>query len=168
MVLLSLEGVGDMEEECYWNLGSGSRVLLWYSDDNVWHEAMIGLIVSDEDAYIYTPDHDLYRERLSCKGAVGPVKLRGLGPRMTLPRNLRARAYRFREKVDDDFIRKVVKEAHTLARAEIGDEVAAPIHVVDRDGLRVEVDTFFVGGFIRRRRTLTAAPTQGVKSPNLG
>ena len=43
-----------------------------YADDTVWHEAMIGLVVGEEEAYIYTPDHDLYRECLGCKGVHGP------------------------------------------------------------------------------------------------
>ena len=86
MVQLSLGDLGDAEEGCYLDQTTGSRVLLWYSDDNAWHELMIGLIVSDKEAYIYTPDHDLYVEKLNCKGGrTGPVKLRGLGPRLTLP-----------------------------------------------------------------------------------
>ena len=50
MALLSLDGVGDVEEECYRKLTSGSRVLLWYADNTVWHEAMIGLVVGGEGA----------------------------------------------------------------------------------------------------------------------
>ena len=164
MVQLSLEGIGDVEEACYQGLTSGSRVLLWYNDDNVWHEALIGLIVGDEDAYIYTPDADLYLESLGCKGVHGPVKLRGLGPRMTLPRNLRARVYRFKEKITDETIRRVVRESMALARSERGGEPEPPTHICNSDGMKVEIDVFFGGHFLTRRRTKTATAADD-KSP---
>ncbi|CAL1149575.1 unnamed protein product, partial [Cladocopium goreaui] len=113
---LSTEGVGAAEVEYYRDLGLARRVLLWYSGDTVWHEALLGLIANDECAYIYTPDHDLYLERVSCKCSEGPVKLKGLTARMGLPRNLRARAYRFREAITNDVIKKVFRDSVKLAR----------------------------------------------------
>lgn len=154
MARLSLDGVGDVEEACYRDLTSGSRVLLWYSDDNVWHEAMIGLVLGGEEAYIYTPDKDLYRECLGCKGTHGPSKLRGLGPRMTLPRNLRARAYRFRDAISDDDIKRIIRESLALAREELGHEGVPPTEVCNSAGTRMTLEAFFGGPFVQRRLTL--------------
>ena len=43
-------GVGDVEVDVYQNLKAGQRILLWYSDDTVWHEALVGLVVGGEGA----------------------------------------------------------------------------------------------------------------------
>ncbi|CAK9070805.1 unnamed protein product [Durusdinium trenchii] len=119
MADLSLEGVGDVEEECYRNLTSGSRVLLWYSDDHVWHEALIGLVLGGEQVVMYTPDKDLYIESIGCKGLEGPIRLRGLKPDLGLPSRLRAPAYRFREIISDTLIKQVFRDSVKLAEREV-------------------------------------------------
>lgn len=150
MVKLRQSLAGDVEEECYREIGPGKRILLWYQDDTVWHEAMVGLVVDEEQAVIYTPDQDLYVERLSCLGEEGPVKLRGLKERLTLPRNLRARAYRFREKISDEVIKKVFRDSLALAREEgFNDEV--PERMYNANGELVAVDDMFGGSFVRTR-----------------
>ena len=63
-----MEGVGDVEEACYLGLKPGSRILLWYADDSVWHEALVGLVLGGEEIVMYTPDKDLYVEAVGCKG----------------------------------------------------------------------------------------------------
>ncbi len=113
-----MEGVGDVEEACYQGLKPGSRILLWYADDTVWHEALVGLVLEGDEIVMYTPDQDLYVEKVGCKGDQGPIKLRGLLPNGNLPRNLRAAAYRFREKVTDDLIRQVFRDSLALADGE--------------------------------------------------
>ena len=113
-----MEGVGDVEEACYLGLKPGSRILLWYADDSVWHEALVGLVLGGEEIVMYTPDKDLYVQAIGCKGDYGPVKLKGLLPNGNLPRNLRAPAYRFREKVTDELIRQVFRDALALAGGE--------------------------------------------------
>jgi len=52
MARLSEVGVGDVEVACYLGLMPGRRFLVFYSYDDVWHEAMIALIVGGEEAYI--------------------------------------------------------------------------------------------------------------------
>ena len=150
MVKLDPLRAGDVEEGCYREVGPGKRVLLWYPDDSVWHEAMVGLVVDEEQAVIYTPDQDLYVERLSCLGEEGPTKLRGLKERLTLPRNLRAKAYRFRERITDEVIKKVFRQSLTMAREEgFSDEV--PEMAFNASGEAVTVDELFGGSFVRSR-----------------
>lgn len=151
---------GDVEEACYRNLRSGSRFLLWYSDDSVWHEAMIGVVVDSEHAVIHTPDGDTYVEKISCRGTEGPAKLRGLTSTLTLPRNLRAPAYRLRGRRTDDYIKQVFRDALKAAEEE-GYTPETPDEIVDRSGKVVSLDTFFGGSFVRRRRTLGGATVAG-------
>ena len=139
-----------MEVEFYRGLVPGKRALLFYSDDTVWHEALIALIVSDEDAVIYTPDGDLYVETLSCKGVVGPVKLRGLISGNRLPSGLGASAYRFKQKISDELLRKVFRDAMSLAESD-GYDVVQPDYVIDAKGALVSFDDLFGGRFLRRR-----------------
>lgn len=68
MAKLSTEDLGDVEVEYYQNIVPGTRAFVWYADDNVWHEILIGLIVSGDEVYIYTPDGDLYREKINYRG----------------------------------------------------------------------------------------------------
>ena len=100
---------------CLNSLAPGRRILGWYAGDNVWHEMMIGLVVSSELTVIYTPDGDPYMENLTYDRASGPIKLRSLGPRLTLPRNLRAPAYRFRGAITNNLIKSVALGALKLA-----------------------------------------------------
>lgn len=150
MVKLRPSLAGDVEEECYREIGPGKRILLWYQDDTVWHEAMVGLVIDEEQAVIYTPDQDLYVEKLSCLGDEGPAKLRGLKERFTLPRNLRAKAYRFREKITDEVIKTVFRQSLALAKEEgFNDEI--PDNIYNSLGEAVTVDELFGGTFVRTR-----------------
>ena len=115
-VKLDPVGVGDVEVDVYQNLRAEQRILLWYNDDDVWHEALVGLVIGGEEAVIYTPDADLYVEKLGCKGVTGPVKLRGLGPRLGYPRGLHGRIYQFRAAPSDDLIRKVIRDSISLTK----------------------------------------------------
>ena len=108
---------------------------------------------------IHTPDGDTYVERLSCLGDEGPAKLRGLTSNLTLPRNLRARAYRFRGRMTDDYIKQVFREALKVAEDE-GFTPEIPSEFVDKGGNCVDLNGFFGGSFVRRRRTLGAAGGQ--------
>ena len=139
-----------MEEACYLGLKPGSRVLLWYADDSVWHEALVGLVLGGEEIVMYTPDKDLYVEAVGCKGDYGPVKLRGLLPNGNLPRNLRAPAYRFCEKVTDEMIRQVFRDALALADGE-GRHYTMPTQAMNQAFEAVSLDALFGGKFLRTR-----------------
>ena len=156
-----------MEEACYRSLKSGSRFLLWYTDDDVWHEAMLGVVVGPEHAVIHTPDGDAYVERLSCLGEEGPAKLRGLTSRLSLPRNLRARAYRFRGKMTDDYIKQMFRDALKAAEEE-GYSPEVPSEIVDKEGKTVDLNGYFGGSFVRRRRTIVDAGVDAGKNKEQG
>ncbi len=141
---------GDVEEAYYRDLGAGRRCLFWYSDDTVWHEALIGLIVDAEHAVIYTPDEDLYVERISCQGEEGPAKMKGLLPNLNLPRNLRARAYRFKKTITDLTIKSVFRDSLALARAE-GWAFDLPSEIWDEHGAKQDLNGFFGGTFVENR-----------------
>ena len=129
-------------------------MLLWYTDDDVWHEALVALIVNDEDAYIYTPDGDLYVEKLTCKGVTGPARLKGLPASHRLPSTLGAAAYRFRERITDDVLKRVIRDAFIDAEKE-GLHPVKPDVVCDASGKLVGLDEFYGGSFLRRRLTRT-------------
>ena len=143
-------GSSDVEEACYLGLKPGSRILLWYADDSVWHEALVGLVLGGEEIVMYTPDKDLYVEAVGCKGDYGPIRLRGLLPNGNLPRNLRARAYRFREKVTDELIRQVFRDALSLADGE-DRHYTMPTQAVNQAFEVVSIDALFGGKFLRTR-----------------
>lgn len=112
--------IGDVEAALYQGLIPGRRILLWYDDDDVYHEGMIGLVVGGTEVVLHTPDKDLYIEDVSCVGATGPTKIRGLYARHRIPRGLGAAAYRFREPITDEVIKRVIRKSLSLAEEEKG------------------------------------------------
>lgn len=156
MAALSLENLGDVEVESYRKLKPGSHILLWYSDDSVWHEALIAYIVGDSRAVIYTPDHDMYIEDIGCNGE-GPVKMKGMVENRRLPRNLRARAYRFKNRFTDSDLRRVFRDGISVA-AEAGEDIVNPEFVLDSAGGEVDFSTFFGGDFVRHRASVKGPP----------
>ena len=52
----------------------GSRALVWYTGDSVWHERLLVYPVSDSVWFVATPDRDAFAERLT------GVRRNGLGP----------------------------------------------------------------------------------------
>lgn len=65
---------------------------------------------------MYTPDGDFYVEKIGCRGREGP---------RTSARGLHGRVYRFKDTIDDDVIRRVIRDSIALVETETG--VAAPI-----------------------------------------
>ena len=57
----------------------GQIAVVWYSDDNVYHERLMVWKVTDTKWYVLTPDGDLYAEDWSGLVDDGPVsfKLKG-------------------------------------------------------------------------------------------
>lgn len=149
MATLDPNGVGDVEVGYYRSLKPGSRVFLWYSDDNVWHENLIAHVVGGDEVVLWTPDGDLYIESVACKGDVGPVKLRGLKPHGKLPRFTKP-VYRFKTAISDDDIRRIVRDGYNLAVKE-GRSPMVPTEVVDSHNAVVAIDDFFGGPFLPRR-----------------
>ncbi len=103
-----------------------------------------------DEIVMYTPDQDLYMEKVGCKGDQGPIKLRGLLPNGNVPRNLTAPAYRFREKVTDDLIRQVFRDSLALADGE-SKSYTMPAQAVNHSFSTVSIDALFGGKFLRTR-----------------
>ena len=76
-VRLDLQGMGDVEVGYYRDLRAGQRILLWYTDDHVWHDNLVGLVIGGEEVVLYTPDDDLYIEKIGCKGSKAPSSFGG-------------------------------------------------------------------------------------------
>ena len=162
---LRTDGIGAVEVECYRNIKAGTHVLLWYDDDDVWHEALVMFVIGGEEVILYTPDHDLYIEKIGCKGIDGPSKLRGLTDRGTLPRNLRGRAYRFRVQPTETELRSVFRQATKIAEEERR-MTDLPEEIIDHSGAVRSLDAFFGGHFVRHRKSLGVSPAHGdVNSP---
>lgn len=134
--------------ECYRNIVPGSRVLVWYADDDVWHEILVGLIVGNSEVIIYTPDDDLYREDISCAGASGPVKLRGLGRDFKVAGKILKPVYRFRQPITDEILKKAIRDSMKLAEDD-GIAVGLPPKVLNAAGTLVDLDVLFGGPFMR-------------------
>eukprot|EP00438_Fugacium_kawagutii_P029259 Skav200683 [mRNA] locus=scaffold1446:222610:229350:+ [translate_table: standard] len=160
MATLNLRGADAAGVECLQSLKPGRRILLWYSDDDVWHEAMIGVVANSELAVIYTPDGDLYLENLTYDPVSGPVKLRSLKPNMTLPRNLRASAYRFKGAISDEKIKSVFRESLKLVEDE-GIAVQMPdvtdVQCGDRTALALRQGVFVKVEMIRTTEAIDYA-----------
>ena len=80
----------------------GTKVVVFYTDDDVWHERLILLPSREENTYwIITPDGDIYEEDLGGKAIDGPDRVRVVPPGVRTLANLRRGVYRFREDPTD-------------------------------------------------------------------
>ena len=76
----------------------GTKVVVFYTDDDVWHERLILLPSREENTYwIITLDGDIYEEDLGGKAIDGPDRVRVVPPQLRTLANLRRGVYRFRE-----------------------------------------------------------------------
>ncbi|CAE8693166.1 unnamed protein product [Polarella glacialis] len=134
-------------------------LLVFYDDDDVWHERLLLYPIQGLRWYVLTPDGDEYGETL--RGDItGPSRIRRLGPNYATPGALYAGAYRFKDYPDDDEMRGLIRRGHGEAVQECaasGQAVAIPTHVLQSDGTRLELDAYFGGHFIARRLTRAGA-----------
>ena len=88
-------------------------------------------------------------------------------PNMNLPRNLRAPAYRFRDRITDERVKQVLRDSLDVAEAE-GYVVELPKKVVDAAGQEIDLNTMFGGHFLRRRIVAPAGriPAEGFAADN--
>ncbi|CAE7628065.1 pksN [Symbiodinium sp. CCMP2592] len=128
----------------FWKLRPGNKAVVYYDDDDVWHERRVLLPGGSPESYwVRTPDADLYEEDFQGGSSEGPRRVRHVpfGVK-TLP-NLRVAVYRFKEDLTDDDLRKWIKEAiqeHTRSygrepdlsdvQVELADGSLAPIQDV--------------------------------------
>lgn len=151
MALLPL----DEGEEVDWNrflseLAPGSLVLVYYEDDDVYHERYILWALGNDEFVILTPDFDRYVESYAVRG--GDITDLVLLPRSRrLPSGLGARAYRFAEYLEHDELRKQIRGAFADGRAHLGVDPPLPVYAVNQEGNKIAFDDFFGGHFLARR-----------------
>ena len=104
-------------EECCSKLLPGSYVMVWYSDDNVWHERLCLWPLGRYRWIIYTPDRDLYVEEFG-GGGDGPEKIRLVGPRGGVG-GVRGGMYCFPSRPDEGQLRKLILEAAAESEHEV-------------------------------------------------
>ena len=104
---------------CLRTLRPGSRFVCFYDDDEVWHERYALWPANRKGTawYIFTPDQDLYAERLDHGDEDdGPRLLRAVRDGGKLP-TLNRRCYRFDEPLTDQDIRRHIRAARREAEA---------------------------------------------------
>ena len=101
----------------------GTKVVVFYTDDDVWHERLVLLPSRDENTYwIITPDADIYEEDLGGKAINGPDRVRVVPPGVRTLANLRRGVYRFRDDPTDSFLEEKVREAWQQHRSSYGSQ----------------------------------------------
>ena len=137
-------------EEAFWSeLLPGGYLVVFYSDDNVWHERVLLAEADSQHWVIETPDGDMYVENVACTSPEdGPCRAVALDETGELPVFLRGRTYRFKDFYNDATLLIKMKDAAELA-VEMGFE--RPSHTVYLDALgeRRPLPVARVGG--RRR-----------------
>ena len=131
----------------FWKYPIGTKAVVWYSDDVVWHERYILLPGGNpEDYWIITPDGDIYEECLKGKAADGPQRVRIVPREVRTLANLRTSVYRFAEDFDDAVFREHIataiqehKKAYGLSRLPREHPVTLPSGSEDR------LDSFLPG-----------------------
>lgn len=118
------------EEDASSYLRAGEPLLVWYDDDNVWHER-VAIYPGDElEWYVLTTDKDLYPEDMSLLDD-GPSKLKALVAGRRLPRAMSKAVYRFRERLADDELRKWIRKARSALRRRGGARLSDPDWALD-------------------------------------
>ena len=131
---------------------SGDAVLVWYSDDDVFHERCLLWEGKDGQWSVLTPDDDIYVEDLSCKADDGPERVILLPADRTVPRLGRVGVYRFRAWPSDDDLKKAIRQGRQAMIEEQGREKLIDMKRVRRSARdEVTIDAFFAGGFLGRR-----------------
>ena len=111
-LLHHLRNMADGAGVAFWKLRPGNKAVVYYDDDDVWHERRLLLPGGSPESYwVRTSDADLYEEDLQGGSTEGPRRVRHVpfGVK-TLP-NMRVAVYRFKEDLTDDDLRKWIKEA---------------------------------------------------------
>ena len=142
---------GGAKEPAFWNrLLPGQYLLLWYSDDDVYHEALFLWKAGGRKGCVHTPDNDTYITSLWGSLEEGPVEVLELPADGSLPDDLGADTYRFRANPDEVKLKSLLREAHEEARR----RGLAPVEhtkVVNHVGEIVGLDELFGGQFVERR-----------------
>ena len=88
----------------------GDKVIVWYSDDSVYHERVLLRKTGESTWYIVTPDHDVYVEDFN-DPANGPARFHIKGLHFKYYSRLSHGVYRFDDELSEDELKKFVEEA---------------------------------------------------------
>ena len=140
----------------FWKrLAVGETLLVYYSDDTVYHERMALWPVQDAEWLMLTPDGDTYVEDLSCADPdTGPMEVVTLPADGTLPAALSHPAYRFKQYPTEMSLKTLIRDGKKLAEEEAeqrGVVLTTPSMVLTPVGTLVTLDDFFGGASVTRR-----------------
>ena len=121
----------------------GQQGIVWYSDDNVYHERLLVWKVNESSWYILTPDNDLYVEDWSCKGGDGPISFKIKGDDFRCFSRISQPVYRFSTYPTDEEFKEHVKQAlQELGGASRSPNAWRPQYVLNMAGRRVEATEY--------------------------
>ena len=86
----------------------GTRLLVWYSDDTMWHERILVWKASETSWYIVTPDFDVYEESYTLSGE-GPSRFKIKGVHVQYYSRLHAPVYQFAEAPSQEEMRGFIE-----------------------------------------------------------
>lgn len=88
----------------------GDKILVWYSDDTVYHERILLWKVNASTWYILTPDFDVYPEDLE-DSANGPERFHIRGIHFKYPSRLAQGVYKFKNDLTEDELKRYMEPA---------------------------------------------------------
>eukprot|EP00974_Lingulodinium_polyedra_P125726 11195582-Lingulodinium_polyedra.AAC.1 len=142
---------GGLDAASLRTLRAGTRLLLYYADDDVYHER-IALWPVDRGRWVMvTPDSDMYDEVVDGSDVASVVEVLLLGPEGRLPAGLPGRAYRFSRLPSADALRRLIREARAYAVDTTTAErlpLLEPVGVQKINGGQVTLDEFYGGAFL--------------------
>ena len=152
---MALVELPDDEEAAPWKqLLPGKHFLVFYRDDDVWHERLaLWPMPSRAEWAVRTPDGDQYLEKLD-GGDDGPEEIRVLPSSRRLPQGLGAQTYRFRARLDLEMLKNAIRGGMALVSeecAERGEAIVRPESVEMPDGEVVPLEDAYGGAFVQRR-----------------
>ena len=132
----------------------GQVAIVWYSDDNVYHERLMIWRSNPTTWFVLTPDGDFYQEDWSGLGDDGPVsfKVKGKGMDFQYFSRITQPVYRFREYPDDETFKGYIEQALTeLGELGTGTFSWTPRKIYQMDGREVEASEFLGRLLVPRR-----------------
>ncbi|CAE7411650.1 unnamed protein product [Symbiodinium sp. KB8] len=136
----------------------GDRLAVWFLDDTMFHERVLVWPHDRENWWVYTPDGDLYIEQIVGDGEEGASAFRVKGADFQFWSRLRQPVYRFRDQVDDDALKGLIKNVLDDLEAEGGTSAVVPSHVRSVSGDLVAVTKFLGHTLVRRRARVKGPP----------